>query len=155
MVRFCVAAFVAALLTIPAFEASAQRRTNVGALACDMAPTIGLIVGSRQKISCTFTPNGGGPVESYTGAINRLGLDLGVTAGGKMIWGVFSRTSAIPPRSIAGTYVGASGDASLGLGVGANVLVGGSRKSISLQPLSVEGTAGINLALGVAGMKLN
>ena len=155
MYRFLVAAFVAALLTIPASEASAQRRTKVGVLACDMAPTIGLIVGSRQKISCVFSPDGGGPRESYAGAINRIGLDIGITAGGKMLWGVFSRTSAIPPRSIAGTYVGASGDASLGLGVGANVLVGGSRESVSLQPLSVEGTAGINLALGVAGMTLN
>jgi Protein of unknown function (DUF992) len=154
MHRFLVPALAAALLTIPAAEALAQSRVKAGVLACNMAPTIGLIVGSRQNISCVFTPDGRGPRERYLGAITRLGLDLGVTAGGKMLWGVFSQTSAIPPRSIAGTYVGASGDAAIGLGVGANMLVGGSRKSVSLQPLSVEGSAGVNLALGVAEMTL-
>jgi hypothetical protein len=71
-----------------------------------------------------------------------------------MIWGVFARTTKLPPRTLVGTYVGASGDASIGLGGGANVLVGGSNRTISLQPLSLQGQVGVNLALGVARMTL-
>jgi len=71
-----------------------------------------------------------------------------------MVWGVIARTGRYTPRALAGKYVGASGDIALGLGVGANVLVGGFHNSIALQPLSVEGSVGINLALGVAGLRL-
>jgi len=53
-----------------------------------------------------------------------------------------------------GRFVGASGDVAVGVGVGANVLVGGTRRSVSLQPLSVEGQVGVNLALGIAAMTL-
>lgn len=150
-----IATFVtAALLSVAATSADAQSRVRAGGLSCNLSPTVGLIIGSRQQIQCTFTPSGGGRVESYSGHIGRLGLDLGVTAGGRMIWGVFARTTKLPPRTLAGTYVGASGDASLGLGGGANVLVGGSNRTISLQPLSLQGQVGVNLALGVASMTL-
>lgn len=154
MRSYLVAAVAALSLSIAATSAQAQGRIRAGGLSCNLAPTVGLIIGSRQRIDCTFTPSTGGPVERYTGNVNRLGLDLGVTAGGRMIWGVFARTSKLPPRTLAGTYVGASGDISLGLGGGANVLVGGSNRSISLQPLSLQGQVGVNLALGVAGMTL-
>ena len=89
------------------------------------------------------------------GVINRLGLDLGVTAGGVMIWAVLALTPNIPAGALTGRFVGASGDIALGVGVGANVLIGGTNRSASLQPLSVEGQVGINLALGVAGMALS
>jgi hypothetical protein len=135
-------------------SADAQNRVRAGGLSCRLSPTVGLIIGSRQQIQCTFTPGRGGPVEYYSGQISRLGLDLGVTGGGRMIWGVFAGTSKLPPRTLAGSYVGASGDASLGVGGGANVLVGGSNRTISLQPLSLQGQVGVNLAVGVARMTL-
>ena len=91
---------------------------------------------------------------TYTGTIGRLGLDVGITGGGRLFWGVFAPTSHVGYGVLRGTYVGASGNASLGLGLGANVLVGGSNRTISLQPLSVEGQIGINLALGVARLTL-
>lgn len=149
-----VATVAAVSLSVAATSAEAQSRVRAGGLSCNLATTVGLIIGSRQQISCTFTPSGGGPVEYYNGHIGRLGLDLGITAGGRMIWGVFARTTKLPPRTLAGTYVGASGDASLGIGGGANVLVGGSNRTISLQPLSLQGQVGVNLALGVASMTL-
>jgi hypothetical protein len=155
MRRYVVAAVAALSLTAVATSAEAQGRVRAGGLSCNLAPSVGLIIGSRQQVSCTFTPSTGGPVERYNGQIGRLGLDLGVTAGGRMIWGVFARTSKLPPRTLAGTYVGASGDASLGLGGGANVLVGGNNRTISLQPLSLQGQAGVNLALGVARLTLH
>ncbi|HEV2713749.1 MAG TPA: DUF992 domain-containing protein [Terriglobales bacterium] len=127
--------------------------TKVGALTCKTSASLGLIVGSHQKIQCSFSPDNG-PSELYIGHINRLGLDLGVKAGGVMAWGVFAPTPGLHHGALAGTYVGGSGSASLGVGLGANALIGGSHRSIALQPLSVEGQVGVNLALGVAGLSL-
>jgi hypothetical protein len=119
-----------------------------------MGPSIGLIFGSRQRMACRFTPNGGGQPESYVGVMNSVGLDIGITAGGVMAWGVFAPTSGPRRGALAGTYVGASGAIGVGVGVGANVLFGGTGRSIQLQPLSVEGSVGINLSLGVSGLTL-
>ncbi|MGB7259925.1 MAG: DUF992 domain-containing protein [Pseudolabrys sp.] len=131
----------------------AQNRTEAGTLNCKMGPTVGLIVGSVQRMSCTFSTRSGRH-EHYDATFRRLGLDLGVKAGGRMVWAVYARTNALGPRSLAGTYVGASGDISLGLGVGANAMAGGSGNTITLQPLSVQGQVGVNVALGAAGFRL-
>jgi hypothetical protein len=133
---------------------AAQNGTKVGLLSCNMSPTIGLIVGSHQRIHCRFTPNTGGAPEVYTGSITRVGLDVGFRAGGVMGWAVFAPTAGFHRGALRGNYVGASGDASLGLGAGAKLLVGGSHRTISLQPLSLQGQVGVNLALGVAGLRL-
>jgi len=148
--RLIAAAALVALSAAPALSAGAK----IGLLTCKTSASIGLIVGSHQKISCRYTPDGGGPPEAYAGYINRVGLDLGVTAGGIMTWGVVAPTRGLPHGALAGKYAGASGDISVGLGVGANALVGGSHRSFALQPLSVEGQVGLNLALGVAGLTL-
>jgi hypothetical protein len=134
--------------------AQQTNRVQAGMLRCQTSASLGLIVGSHQKLRCAFQPGAGGPTQTYTGHINRLGLDIGVTAGGVMAWAVFAPSTGVPHGALAGKYVGASGDVSLGVGVGANALVGGSRQSIALQPLSVEGQVGVNLALGVAGLTL-
>jgi Protein of unknown function (DUF992) len=136
----------------PAFAQAQPAR--VGGLTCDTGPRIGLLVGSRQRMRCVFRTNAGQQY-SYDGRITRLGLDVGITGGGRLFWGVFAPTSHIGRGALRGTYVGASGNAALGLGLGANVLVGGSHRTISLQPLSVEGQFGVNLALGVAGLTLH
>jgi hypothetical protein len=128
--------------------------TKVGVLTCKTSASLGLLVGSHQKLRCSFKPDGGGPPENYAGHINRLGIDIGVKAGGVMAWGVFAPTNGYHHGALAGRYVGGSGSASLGVGVGANALIGGSHRSIALQPLSVEGHVGVNLALGVAGLSL-
>jgi hypothetical protein len=128
--------------------------TKVGVLTCKTSASLGLIVGSHQKLRCSFKPDNGETPKNYTGHVNRLGLDLGVKAGGVMAWGVFAPASGYHHGALTGTYVGGSGSASLGVGVGANALVGGSHRSIALQPLSVEGQVGVNLALGIAGLSL-
>lgn len=136
----------------PAFAQSQPVR--VGGLTCDTGPRVGLVLGSRQRMSCVFRSNATGRRYRYTGRITRVGLDLGITGRGRLFWGVFAPTSHIGPGTLRGDYVGVSGNASLFLGLGANVLVGGSNRTISLQPLSVEGQIGVNLALGVAGLSL-
>ena len=137
----------------PAFAQTQPAR--VGGLTCDTGPRVGLLIGSRQRMNCVFRSNITGREYHYAGRITRLGLDVGITGGGRLFWGVFAPTSHIGPGALRGTYVGAGGSASLGLGLGANVLVGGSHRTISLQPLSVEGQLGVNLALGVAGLTLH
>lgn len=146
----------ASMIVAPATtsSASAQGKTiRQGVLTCRTSASVGLVVGSRQRLACQFKPETG-KIQNYTGTIGRLGLDLGVTAGGVMAWVVLASTPTIPSGALAGEFVGASGDVSVGVGVGANLLVGGTRKSVSLQPLSVEGQVGVNLAVGVARMKL-
>lgn len=144
----------AGLVLLSVTPAAAQSGTKVGLLSCNMSPTIGLIVGSHQRIHCRFTPDAGGAAEGYSGSITRIGLDVGFRAGGRMAWAVFAPTSGLHHGALRGNYVGASADASLGLGAGAKVLVGGSHRTISLQPLAVQGQVGVNLALGVAGLRL-
>jgi hypothetical protein len=105
-------------------------------------------------MTCVFSVANTGKRETYQGRITRLGLDIGISAGGRMVWLVNARGDRLPPRALTGLYVGASGEIALGVGVGANALVGGSNKSIVLQPLSLEASVGVNLALGVAGLRL-
>jgi hypothetical protein len=145
------ACMLALVFATPALAQSPPVRA--GGLTCNTGPRVGLLIGSKQRMNCIFTSNSGLQYP-YRGRITRLGLDVGVTGGGRLFWGVFAPTSHIGPGALRGTFVGASGNASLGLGLGANVLVGGSHRTISLQPLSVEGQFGVNLALGVAGLRL-
>lgn len=149
-----VLVFAALAAAVPA-PASAQSSVEVGTLSCRLAPSVGLLVGSRQRMSCVLTLANAGRRENYRGTITRLGLDVGITAGGQLIWAVRSKTNLpIGKRSLAGTYVGASGDVAVGLGVGANALIGGTNRTIALQPLSVSGSVGVSLAVGVAGLRL-
>jgi hypothetical protein len=142
------------LVAIPTMPAFSQGTTKVGVLKCQTSARLGLIFGSHQRIHCEFDPDNGAPPEQYTGEILRLGIDLGFTAGGVMIWGVLAPTNGLPHGALAGHYAGAHGSASVGVGVGAKALVGGSHRSIALQPVTVEANAGLNLALGVAGLRL-
>jgi hypothetical protein len=128
--------------------------TKVGTLNCELAPSVGFIVGSHQPMRCRYTPDGPFPPEFYEGVINTVGLDIGFTSGGVMTWAVVAPTVGPPRGGLAGLYVGASGDVTIGAGVGANVLFGGTGRSIALQPLSVQGQTGLDLTLGVSGLEL-
>ncbi|MBF9234300.1 DUF992 domain-containing protein [Microvirga alba] len=133
-------------------EAQAQNRVRAGVLTCNVSGGVGLILGSQKGTACTFQPRRGRP-EHYLGVIRKFGLDIGATSRGVLTWAVFSQGSAAP-GSLAGTYVGATAEATLGAGLGANVLVGGSNRSIALQPISVTGQTGLNFALGVGDFEL-
>jgi hypothetical protein len=147
--------FAGATLALAAVPVMAQQQSHnrSGVLSCRMAPSIGLIIGSRQTMTCEFKSDRG-LIEHYSGVIGRIGLDLGFTAGGQMAWAVLASAEMPARGGLAGTYVGGSGDISLGIGVGANALIGGSNKAVALQPLSIEGQVGLNLALGIANLQL-
>jgi hypothetical protein len=157
MFKNFIALVLIALAALSVSPAGAQTppTTSAGVLTCRMGPSIGLLIGSRQRLACHFAPNGPYPPGAYVGVMGTIGLDIGITAGGAMAWGVLAPTAGPMRGKLAGTYVGASGAVGVGVGVGANVLFGGSNRSIALQPLSVEGSVGINLSLGVSSLTLS
>jgi hypothetical protein len=150
-----LAAAVALGTLIVATGASAQGRAKVGTLTCNLAPTVGFIVGSRQRLSCTYSPDGPFPQELYYGSITTVGVGIGFTGGGRLVWAVFAPTNGYRHGALAGTYVGASADVTIGVGLGANALVGGSHRSFALQPLSVQGNVGFNVGGGVSQLRLH
>jgi Protein of unknown function (DUF992) len=129
---------------------------QAGTLVCNTSVELGVIVGSREALNCTFTPSVPGPTESYSGTITKLGLDLGVATRGVIVWLVYAPTSLRVGRvgELAGTYKGATAEGTIGVGLGANVLVGGSNQTVALQPVSVQGQVGLNLAVGFAELQL-
>jgi hypothetical protein len=154
MTRTGLAVFAGAVLALSASVTAAHARVEVGALECRVAPSVSFIVGSVRELRCTFRPNRGGPVSRYRGIVRRIGLDVGASAGGVLLWAVYAPTQRIGRGDLVGNYGGASAGVALGAGVGANALVGGSRNTIALQPLSVEGSVGVGIAAGVAGLEL-
>ncbi len=145
---------VAVIPAMAAASAAADERVQAGDLTCDISGGVGLVVGSQKTLNCTFMPSVPGPVEYYTGTLTKLGVDVGISTGGVMIWLVFAPTDR-PVGALTGSYGGVTADASAGGGVGANVLVGGSNRSVQLQPVSLEGQTGLNFAAGVAGIELH
>jgi hypothetical protein len=154
MFRYAVGVAALALLVASADPAAAQR-IRTGVLTCDVSAGIGFIIGSQKTVSCVFAPEPPGPQQVYDGTINKFGLDIGATGGGVMVWAVFTDTVAPPGAGfLAGDYFGATGQVTVAAGLGANVLIGGSNRTVALQPLSVDTTVGLNFALGVAELHL-
>jgi hypothetical protein len=127
---------------------------KAGVITCNVGPSVGLVFTQRKDMRCTFSPTSG-RVENYAGTLRKWGLALGATGQGVIVWAVLSSVAGIPPRgALTGEYVGASAEASVGVGAGANILLGGSNRSFALQPLSVQGQIGLNFAAGIADLVL-
>jgi len=149
-----VAAAGLALVASAPAQAQDGSGVRVGVLTCNVASGFGFIFGSSKEVNCVFSRDGR-DVAHYQGHIDKFGVDIGYTAGGVMVWGVIAPTQGIPPGSLDGHYGGVTASATAGVGVGANLLVGGSDRSISLQPLSVEGNTGLNVAGGIGALSLH
>jgi hypothetical protein len=152
-----IASFVATIVVAAAVAASAanaESRRQVGTLTCSLSASIGLIVGSQRNVSCVFRGAPGEPDEPYTGTTTRVGLDVGLTTGSVIIWAVFADTNRYKGM-LTGTYTGASAEMSIAAGLGANVLVGGSNRTLALQPLSVQGQVGLDIAAGIGSLDLH
>jgi Protein of unknown function (DUF992) len=129
-------------------------KLKVGTLTCHGKGGVGLILGSQEQLSCKYTPADNRPPSHLAGKITRIGLDIGVRGKSVMVWAVLGSTTKLPAEALGGKFAGASADIAAGIGAGANILIGGNNKSVVLQPLSVKGQTGVNLALGVAGLTL-
>jgi uncharacterized protein DUF992 len=154
MIRsWCKGVLAALALAAFAGSAGAQSGVQAGVLECRGSGSIGFVIGSVHEFTCVFRA-AAGPVFPYHGIVRKVGLDLGVTEGSVLGWAVFAPTRDIGPGDLAGSYAGVTAGAAVGVGGNANVLVGGSNSSISLQPLSLQGQTGLNLAVGVAALEL-
>ena len=142
----------AAIVATAAMPSGAANGVNVGVLDCRVGENVGYIIGSTRAITCKFNRSDG-TVEHYHGEIQRWGLDIGFTREARMFWGVLA-PGHVEPGALAGTYGGAGADVSAGLGVGANALFGGNARQIALQPVSVNGNVGVNVAAGVQRLRL-
>ena len=136
--KWCLAVSLLGVAAGLSTGAQAQGGVRVGTLTCNVASGWGFVFGSSKALHCTFA-TAPGRAEFYAGTINKFGVDIGYTQGGVLIWAVFAPTANLGPGALNGNYVGATGSATVGVGAGANVLIGGSNSTISLQPLSVEG----------------
>lgn len=137
----------------PQPAAHSEAGVKVGTLSCNVESGWGFVFGSSKDLHCTYTPDKGKPAR-YTGSINKFGVDIGYSEGGVMVWVVVAPTSDVGPDALEGDYGGVTAGASIAVGGSANALLGGFDKSIALQPLSLEGHQGLNLAAGIAGVEL-
>jgi hypothetical protein len=152
---FAAAALAAAALAMAATPGDAQSgRLQVGTLTCSMSSSVGLVLGSQKNVNCIFKGQPGEPEEAYTGTMSTIGLDIGVTTGGVIVWTVFADSNRYAGM-LAGTYSGATAEVSIAAGLGANVLVGGSHRTVALQPLSLQGQVGLDVAAGIGQLELH
>src|SRR5262249_35808047 len=134
--------------------AAGNAGVKVGVLNCNGDSGFGLILGSSRDVHCSYIPTAGAG-ERYNRAITKVGVDIGYIKGGILVWSVIAPASTVAPGAASGAYGGVTAGGTIGVGLGANVLVGGFNKSIALQPLSVEGNTGLNVAAGIAELSLN
>jgi hypothetical protein len=153
--KLCISTFAAALVSLAALAqpALAQSETKVGGLRCEVSGSLGMIITSAQEMRCVFT-SARGYRERYYGRIRKFGLDIGATQRGVLSWAVFAPVEGPRRGALAGDYAGADASVTIGAGLGANALIGGFNRSITLQPLSVEVQSGLALAAGVASLTL-
>jgi uncharacterized protein DUF992 len=143
-----ITTFVASFAT-----ANAQERLQIGVLECDGGQNVGFVVGSVTSLQCVFQGEGRRP-EAYVATVHRFGVDLGFTQQTKFSWAAYGPTHQIERGGLAGHYGGVGANASVGVGFGGNFLLGGAANSYALQPLSVQGQTGLNVAAGVADIEL-
>jgi hypothetical protein len=154
MKSWTMSTVVATAVAVAGAVVPAAAAVKVGVLTCRVAPGVGLILGSSKRIACEFSPTGL-ETEHYSGRISKLGVDIGFTTSGVIVWGVFAAHGGYSRYALAGHYGGATAEATLVAGLGANALVGGSGRSFALQPFSVTGQTGLNVAAGIAGLELS
>jgi hypothetical protein len=150
---FGAAALAVGVSLASASDAQTDASVKVGVLTCNVSSGWGVIFGSTRDLRCVYSPVKG-RTEHYIGHISKYGVDIGYTQAGVMVWAVFAPTNDLTPGALSGGYGGVAANATVGVGGGVNALVGGSDRSISLQPVSVEGNTGLNIAGGVAEMRL-
>jgi hypothetical protein len=144
---------IAATTFLAGAQAQSQQGVQLGVLNCRGGASMGFVVGSVTNLGCVLTA-GGRPDVPYVATVRKVGLDLGITEQTALSWAVFAPVNYNGPGDISGNYAGAQGSASFGVGLGANVLVGGSQNSIALQPLSLQGSTGLSIAAGLQSLEL-
>jgi hypothetical protein len=139
--------------SLTAHAEDSKYTVKTGYLTCHEASGWGFVFGSSRELKCSYSSNGG-RVEYYGGSVSKFGADIGYLKSSVILWAVAATTKDLKPGALEGHYGGVTASVTLGAGAGANVLVGGFDQSIALQPVSVEGQSGLNVAAGVAEITL-
>ncbi len=147
-----LAAAIGAAFVLPA--AAQAGGVKVGTLTCNVGGGWGKIIGSSHRVNCTFTPSHYA-AERYVGHITKIGMDIGYRRSGTIVWGVFAPTDRLGRGDLHGSYGGVTASATIGVGLGANALIGGSNHTFALQPVSIEGSTGLDVAAGIGGLDLH
>jgi hypothetical protein len=150
--KFAAAGLALGVLALLAPARAADTTVKTGTITCHVSSGWGFVFGSSRDLRCVYT--GEGRTENYTGKISKFGVDIGYQQSGVILWAVFAPTTDLKAGALTGNYGGVTAGASAGIGGNANVLIGGSTQSITLQPVSIEGITGINLAAGIAAISL-
>ncbi len=137
----------------PVHAQNSEAGVKAGILKCDVASGFGFVFGSSKDLKCVFSPDGGGNSQRYTGKIQKFGVDIGYTESGVIVWVVIAPTNDIDRGALQGEYVGVTAEVTVGAGLGANALIGGGN-SMALQPLSISGQQGLNVAGGIGAVTL-
>jgi Protein of unknown function (DUF992) len=151
--RFSTLSIAFVALVAPIASANALPPVRAGILQCQGGQNVGFVVGSVTSLECVFQSEGRRP-EPYIATVRRYGLDIGFTEQTKFSWAVNAPTGRVGRGDLAGNYGGVGANASVGVGGGGNFLVGGPQNSYALQPVSVQGQTGLNVAAGVADIEL-
>ena len=147
---FCAMSFATALAPGAAMAQSVQ----VGTLFCHLSGGVGMIVIENQALDCVYRDAKGSPPQHYIGRLTNVGANIGISGPGQLVWSVLAATNSVAPGALAGDYIGAEGSVAVGAGAGGAVLVGGSNKTISLQPISVSLGTGLNVSAGIGNVSL-
>jgi hypothetical protein len=151
--RYLLSAAFAVACVASATSAVAVERAEVGMLECRGASQQ-FIVGSITNMQCLFRPSAGGRPQPYDAQIRRVGLDIGFNQSTVLVWSVLAPNRP-GPGALSGTYVGPSANATIGVGIGANVLWGGSNSTVALQPVSGQGQIGLGVVGGISAMEMH
>ena len=152
MIRYSTALAVVALIAATASTAVAQTRVRIGMLEC-RGTSASFVIGSVTELRCMFRGSNG-VNHNYLANIEKIGLDINLPSDVAVAWAVLAPTRDIGPGELAGNYAGVAANATVGLGLGANAMVGGSNNTFALQPVSVQGQTGLGIAAGIAGLRL-
>ena len=152
MRRILLACLALGALALPSVTTAADARVKIGTLSCNEASGWGFVFGASHSVHCTF--DNGHRVEYYNGHIDKFGVDVGYQKSGVLVWAVLAPTDHSNPGALKGHYGGLSAQATVGVGAGVNALIGGNNRTIELQPISVEGLTGLNVAAGVGELTL-
>jgi hypothetical protein len=151
--RLSTLSIATAALLASLASAHAMAPVQAGILQCQGGQNVGFVVGSVTSLNCVFQSEGRRP-EAYVATVRRIGVDLGFTEQTQFSWAVNAPEGRVGRGGLAGNYGGVGANASVGVGFGGNFLVGGPQNAYALQPISVQGQTGLNVAAGIAGIDL-
>jgi hypothetical protein len=150
MRMLCLAGAVVAGTLTSGAATPAAAQTVAGQLRCSIAGGFGLVVAAQRSATCVYR-RVDGSVEFYLGSTGRIGVDFGLTNAVTATYNVSAPDSA-PPGALQGIFAGPGAGFTLGAGIGANALVGGT--GAILTPIDNTYVTGLDISAGLGTLDL-